>query len=59
MKKHIDKQHKNIKIETDYIQQLEGSDVSIKNEIEDNNEEEFTDAGYNIEKNKHKNTHFW
>ena len=41
MEKHIDLQHKNIKIE-----------------MEDNNEEEFTDIGYNIDKNKHKNTNF-
>ncbi|CAI6359275.1 unnamed protein product [Macrosiphum euphorbiae] len=41
MEKHIDLQHKNIKIE-----------------MEDNNEEEFTDIGYNIDKNKHKNNNF-
>jgi len=59
MEKHIDIQHKNIKIETDIIQQLVSNDVSIKNEMEDNNEEEFTDIEYNIDKNKHKNTNFW
>jgi len=59
MEKHIDVQHKNIKIETDYIQKLVNNDVSIKNEMEDNNEEEFTDIGNNIDKNKHKNTNFW
>ncbi|CAI6343215.1 unnamed protein product [Macrosiphum euphorbiae] len=55
MEKLIDIQHKNNKIETDYTQQLVSNDISIKNEIEDNNEEEFTD----IDKNKHKNPNVW
>eukprot|EP00102_Acyrthosiphon_pisum_P022797 XP_016660007.1 PREDICTED: zinc finger protein 62-like [Acyrthosiphon pisum] len=59
MEEHIDIQHKYIKIETDCIQQLVSNDIRIRNEMEDNNEEEFTDIGYNIDKNKHKNTHFW
>jgi len=55
MEKLIDIQHKNNKIETDYTQKLVSNDISIKNEMEDSNEEEFTD----IDKNKHKNPNVW